>query len=298
MRSMKIRPECRPCLESLVDLTAGLAAKDPGLREKVQAAALEIIAREFNPEAISALIANRFHLAIQDLAGNPDPFAARKATQTAYLARMYRQIAPAYSRDLASLLSLAVAGNAIDFFRDEAEVTREFQAAPEFGIFDLPQLRRDLEAAPGLMLYLADNAGEQFFDLPLVEHLRARGWQVVYVVKGGPIQNDLTRDDLYASGLGEALEPVADTGARSVGLDLAAVSPSFRELWDAATIILAKGMGHFETMSHWGNPRVYFLLQAKCGPVARSLGVKEREYVLARGSRICLDTAGGNDKKV
>jgi damage-control phosphatase, subfamily I len=297
MQPMKIRPECRPCLESLVALTAGLATADPELQQRAKSAALDIITRDFNPEAISALIANRFHLAIQEIAGNPDPFAAPKVAQTAYLARMYRQIAPAYGSDLESLLSLAVAGNAIDFFRDEAEVTREFQAAPEFGILDLPQLRRDLEAAPGLMLYLADNAGEQFFDQPLLQQLRTRGWRVVYVVKGGAIQNDLTRNDLYVSGLGAACEPVADTGARTVGLDLAAVSASFRELWDAADLILAKGMGHFETMSHWGDPRVYFLLQAKCGPVAQALGVKEREYVLTRGSRICLDTAGEHDKK-
>ena len=115
---------------------------------------------------------------------------------------------------------------------------------------DLPDFRQDLAGPPGLLLYLADNAGEQFFDRPLVSFLRRQGWQVLYVVKGGPIQNDLTREDLQASGLDRLLEPVVDTGACTVGLDLAAVSPGFHGLYDTAQLILAKGMGHFETMSH------------------------------------------------
>ena len=47
--------------------------------------------REFRPEAIPAGIANQFHHAIMAVTGNPDPFAARKAAETAYLGRMYRR---------------------------------------------------------------------------------------------------------------------------------------------------------------------------------------------------------------
>ena len=73
-----------------------------------------------------------------------------------------------------------------------------------------------------------------------------------------------------------------DTGARTVGLELDEVSPGFRELYGAARIIVAKGMGHFETMSHLSDPRVWFLLQAKCSPVAQSLGVDLNAFVFAR----------------
>jgi hypothetical protein len=151
------------------------------------------------------------------------------------------------------------------------------------GRWDLIPFRQALEGPRGLLLYLADNAGEQFFDLPLVTCLRRLGWRVLYVVKGGPIQNDLTREDLYASGLGEALEPVLDTGSRLVGLDLNEAGPGFLAQWAAAQIILAKGMGHFETMSRLGDPRVFFLLQAKCAPVARALAVARGAFALAQG---------------
>ena len=245
--------------------------------------------REFGPEAIPALIANRLLPVIQQVSGNLDPFADRKAAATALAARMQSRLAPACSDDLEALLRLAVTGNALDFFRTEAEVSREMQLTVEFGISHLPDFRRQLAGPPGLLLYLADNAGEQFFDRPLVDWLRRQGWQVVYVVKGGPIQNDLTLDDLATSGLKEALAPVVDTGARTVGLELAAASPEFQQLYDTARLILAKGMGHFETMSHLPDPRLWFLLQAKCAPVARALGVEPNTSVFLRTPAISFD---------
>jgi uncharacterized protein with ATP-grasp and redox domains len=292
MRPMEICPECRDCLTRLVELTVAQATPDPELQQPARRAALDIIAREFNPAAIPAGIANHCHHAIMAITGNPDPFAARKATATAYLGRRFQGVAAAYDGDLESLLRLAAAGNAIDFFRDEAEVTRELNSRVEFGISELERFRRQLAGPPGILLYLADNAGEQFFDYPLVAHLRRLGWQVLYVVKGGPIQNDLTREDLYASGLGAKLSPLADTGARTVGLELAKASRAFQELFEAARLILAKGMGHFETMSHLPDPRLYFLLQAKCRPVARALGVEPGAFGFCRTPAISLDFAG------
>ena len=287
---MEIRPECDDCLRRLVELTVAQAAPDPALQEQARRAALEIIDRDFNPAAIPARIANRCHQAIMAATGNPDPFAGRKAAATTHLERLFPAVAAAYDGDLESLLGLAAAGNAIDFFRDEAEVSRELNSRVEFGLWEPDHFRRRLAGPPGLCLYLADNAGEQFFDAPLVAHLRGLDWRVLYVVKAGPIQNDLTREDLYASGLGAALEPLADTGTCTVGLELEKVSPDFQELYEAAGIILAKGMGHFETMSHLSDSRLYFLLQAKCPPVARALGVEPGAFVFCRCPAISLDS--------
>ena len=291
---MAIRPECHPCLERLVGLAVELATPDPEVRRQAFKSARRCLDQEFGPDAIPAAIANRMLPAIYRLSGNPDPFAARKAAATALAARMHQRLAPAYGDDLESLLRLAAVGNALDFFRGEAEVAREMLARVEFGINAVPAFRQELAGPPGLILYLADNAGEQFFDRALVSSLRRRGWRVLYAVKAGPIQNDLTLADLEASGLSEALEPVVDTGARTVGLELHGVSPGFRELYEAARLIVAKGMGHFETMSHLGDPRVWFLLQAKCGPVAQALGVDLNAFVFARAP-VCPPGKGDRD---
>ncbi|MGB8992614.1 MAG: ARMT1-like domain-containing protein [Desulfobaccales bacterium] len=282
MRPMAIRPECYACLERLLALTVELATPDGEVRRQAHRAARRLLDRDFGPAAIPARIANRVLPVIHHLSGNADPFGPRKVAATALAARLHRRLAPACGEDLESLLKFAALGNALDFFRGEAEVTREMLARVEFAIFHGPEFRQALAGPPGLLLYLADNAGEQFFDRPLVVALRRRGWQALYVVKGGPIQNDLTREDLEASGLREPLEPVADTGARTVGLQLDEASPGFRELYAAAQVIVAKGMGHFETMSHLGDRRVWFLLQAKCVPVAQALGVSRNAFVFSR----------------
>jgi uncharacterized protein with ATP-grasp and redox domains len=282
MRPMSIRPECYTCLERLLALTVELATPDAEVRRQAHRAARRLLDREFGPEAIPAYIANRVLPVIHRISGNADPFRSRKAAATALAARLHQRLAPAFGEDLESLLKLAALGNALDFFRQEAEVTREMLARVEFAIFQGSEFRQVLAGPPGLLLYLADNAGEQFFDRPLVAALRRRGWRALYVVKGGPIQNDLTRADLEASSLREPLEPVVDTGAPTVGLQLDEASPGFRELYAAAQVIVAKGMGHFETMSHLDDPRVWFLLQAKCDPVAQALGVARNALVFKR----------------
>ena len=109
---------------------------------------------------------------------------------------------------------MAAAGNALDFFRSADEIARDMLSQVHFTGSQLQLWRERLDVQPGLLLYLADNAGEQFFDLPLVQSLRESGWQVLYVVKGGPIQNDLARQDLSDSGLLPALEPVSIPGPR------------------------------------------------------------------------------------
>ena len=77
-----------------------------------------------------------------------------------------------------------------------------------------------------------------------------------------------------------------DTGARSVGLVLAETSAAFQEAFHRARLIVAKGMGHFETLGHTGDPRLFFLLQAKCRPVAQALGVRQGNFVFAHAQNI------------
>jgi len=286
MRPMRIQEECRDCLIRLVDLTVGLATPDPELQEEARSRALAIIDEEFGPGAIPALIANRYHLEIQRITGNPDPFLQHKKSETAFMAQSFRAVAPDFPNTLESLLKLAVLGNAVDFFRSAQDVAQEFSRQSNFAITHLSAFQELLTQEPGTILYLADNAGEQHFDLPLVRHLRGLGWQVFYVVKGGPIQNDLTRADLVASGLAAALEPVLTTGARTVGLVLGQTSQTFQAAFQQARLIVAKGMGHLETLSGLPDPRLFFLLQAKCVAVAQSLGVSRGSFIFIRASEI------------
>jgi damage-control phosphatase, subfamily I len=63
-----------------------------------------------------------------------------------------------------------------------------------FVLDDSEQLEAKLKDA-SKVLYLADNAGELYFDLPFVKWMKQFA-QVIYVVKPSPVQNDLTLEDV------------------------------------------------------------------------------------------------------
>jgi len=64
------------------------------------------------------------------------------------------------------------------------------------------------------VLYLADNAGEVYFDLPLVKWLRQFA-DVIYVVKPLPVQNDATLEDISNAGLESDFGKVITIGVAS-----------------------------------------------------------------------------------
>jgi len=183
-----------------------------------------------------------------------------------------------HDRSLRNRIILAVRGNNIDFFKDLKQIKEGLRTPVEFAIDDIPKLERKLEKAENI-LYLADNAGEVFFDLPLVEGLEDFA-PLTYVVKDAPVQNDITFDDLERFGLAEKLSRVITTGTDTPGVDMAMASQEFKAEFEAADLVLAKGMGYWETLSELPpQDKVFYLLKAKCKPVADSLGVALNSYV-------------------
>jgi hypothetical protein len=129
------------------------------------------------------------------------------------------------------------------------------------------------------VLYLADNAGELFFDMPLVQWMKQSA-QVIYVVKPSPVQNDLTLEDVKRSGLEAEFGRVMSTGVASPGIVFSLASAQFKREFESADLIFAKGMGHYEALSELSpEGRFFYCLKAKCQPVADSLGVPVNSYV-------------------
>ena len=180
--------------------------------------------------------------------------------------------------DLRECLVYAVRGNSIDFFKDLKEIMEAMGGPVEFAIDDTAELGRRLEGTKSI-LYLADNAGEVPFDLPLVRWLGGYA-PVTYVVKGAPVQDDITLSDLERFGMANELPRVISTGTDTPGVDMDMASAEFKAELAAADIVLAKGMGYWETLTELtAQGKVLHLLKAKCRPVASSLGVALNSYV-------------------
>jgi uncharacterized protein with ATP-grasp and redox domains len=276
---MKPMSECRGCLEKLIHQTITLATKDKNLRQNALDASFDIVANLFPQDVAPADIATIFHRKIKEITANPDPFSEFKRREIDHARNLFHTLKGEASPDLDTLIKFSVKGNALDFFRSKEEILRDFHSEIRFAINHIDILINRLK--PGTkVLFLGDNAGECFFDLPLVQFLDNSGIKVIYVIKGGPSQNDITARDLEISGLNGAFPEVIDNGTDVVGLHLSEASEIFRNAYDNAGTIIAKGMGHYETMGNITDERLFFLLKAKCRPVAAAVGVPHECYAL------------------
>jgi uncharacterized protein with ATP-grasp and redox domains len=220
----------------------------------------------------SPVISSRMLAEIRRLTGVDDPYLDFKAQEMAQAKKVVQGLDSPDAGELRGLVSLAALGNSLDFFQDSQEVLAELAAKHDQGVKyhrdDTERLHQFLEGKPGLVLFLCDNAGEIYFDLPLIDYLRQRANRVIAVVKGGPAQNDLTKADLEREGLLDRVGELADTGAEAAGIDWERVSPQFLELVDKADLIVSKGMANYlSTMERALPCPGFFIFKLKCKPL-------------------------------
>jgi len=282
---MKAYPDCLPCM-----LRASLtAARLVGASEEM---GWEIV-REVAPLLVRSLPGNppiaaspNVQRTVRRILGVQDPFAEAKSQVNrealGLLPRLREQAAQAED-PLAFLLGLSASGNTADLGAQthfDLTAAAGESAGGSWGRFDYEPFKA-LLATARTVLILADNAGEIAFDRLLCEQLTRLGKRVTVAVRGAPTLNDATIVDAREVGLPEVAE-VITTGSDHPGVLLSKCSQDFRRRFQDADLVISKGMGNFEGLSGEVGP-IFFLLKAKCAPVAQELGVRVGELVLAAG---------------
>jgi len=212
-----------------------------------------------------------------------DPFARVKQESNEFALslkdEMQKRITAAADPLLAAI-RVAIGGNIIDYAAQhvfDAEKTMDNCLDREFVHNDYPALQQAINRAGegGDLLYLCDNCGEIVFDGLLIQQLLQHGCRVTVAVREHSIINDATMDDARSCGL-DRICPVITNGTGCPGTPLADCSEDFRRHFNAADIIISKGMGNFETLSEQQGP-IFFLFTVKCSEVARH--VTERKQL-------------------
>ena len=172
--------------------------------------------------------------------------------------------------------------------RDIGEIARNIGNAVRSPLdgADLRFLRAELASARHLLL-VADNVGELTADLLLLETIERLFPNVAptLMVRGGPVLNDATREDLERSGF-HSKWPVIDSGQRIPGLPLHRCTNALVEAFNAFDLVIAKGQGNWETLDEARHPGLFFLLTCKCPSVARSLNARLGTPVLRAGPAV------------
>ncbi len=284
---MKTSFDCVPCFIRQVIAVSRQLTDDAGLQERILRKALQTMA-EMELRQPPPVVSGRIYRMVRDLSGNPDPYREVKENCNRIALGLYEGLKQRVAADpdpFAMAVRLAIAGNIIDFgvpgAFNEADLDHTIQHALTAPL-DTGLIRQLEEAADQArhILYLGDNAGEIVFDRLLIELLPRE--KLTYVVRGGPIINDITMTDAEQAGMTRLVE-VIDNGAEMPGTALEHCSESFRARFAGADLVIAKGQGNYETLEDV-EKNIFFLLKVKCAIVSRHLQREVGSLILARRS--------------
>lgn len=183
-------------------------------------------------------------------------------------------------------VKMAVFGNVMDYsVRDwnPNSIDSTSILGADLNINHIKELEHELSIAKKVM-YLTDNAGEVIFDSFLARYIKNLGKYLILSPKEAHIQNDATIEDIRNTPLDGIADEVIPT-AQAVGLDLKASSDEFQRAFREADLIIMKGMGYFEN-GFDVDKNSFFILKAKCEPIARLLGVQKGDNILL-GKKYC-----------
>jgi damage-control phosphatase, subfamily I len=277
---LKVEPECAACLLSRACAEIHEATANPALRFRAVSEVLKLLNREFKPTTVPATIGTRRDRLIRELTGNKDPYSRPKKTSNEKAKRLlpyaHKIVESGYSQQdrFKRACLCAIVGNTMEFDIPghkftSATLRKSFKEASKDLVIDDCDKAYELAKKANRIFFLADNAGEIVFDTLLVEQLNNMGLKVTYVVKGGPVLNDATMEDVIFSGMDKLADRILTTGADAVGMSLKEVSSEFLQAYEEAELVFAKGMGYAETLTEYQLKKPHFLLfRTKCGPVA------------------------------
>lgn len=275
--------ECIPCMVTQAVNTAKIATNDPDKRRAIIDEVLEYLKGlplDMSPAELSTPV----YRIVERIVGDEDPYRDMKRKYNEIALSLYPEakgiVERSHDRILAAI-KISIAGNIVDLgigMRfDLVQVLKEVIDTP-FAVNDYEILRQKMDEAKEVMI-VGDNAGEIVFDRILVEELKGMGKEVIYVVKSGPIINDATMEDAEQVGM-KSLAKVITTGSRKIGVPLKDVSKDFLDAFYRADLVISKGHGNYETLDESGR-EIFFFLRAKCDPVAKSFGAREKDMILA-----------------
>lgn len=235
----------------------------------------------FGP-AVNELLKKYYHI-------DEDRFRKEKEDSNRFvLERMpqIRALAEAAPDPVYAALQYAILGNYIDFAALRGEVSFDkleemLRKARELSLDQrvYRQFCKDLAAGTRFLL-LTDNAGEIGFDRILAEELKKKypHLQITFCVRGGPAQNDATREDADAVGIPF---PVIDNGTAIAGTQLDLLGEDALRAITTADVILSKGQGNAETLLGCGY-NIYYAFLVKCPRFVQMFGKEKMTPMLIR----------------
>ena len=288
---MKVGVDCALCIFQRGYMEALEATEDPKLRFEAINQLFRMLAENFRPDAVPAVLGTMRDRIVKRVTGNPDPYARKKrlSNQEAMKILPFAEgIVESEKEEEARFRKAclcAIVGNIMEFnipghtfdFKDIKRLILE--AEENLAIDDIPEAF-NIAKKSRLTVYLTDNAGEIAFDKLLVKELRKLGGKVIVAVKEKPVYNDATMEDALFVGMDRVADRVVSTGTDMMGLVASECSPEFLKIYNSADFVVAKGMGNAETLTEMELETPHLLLlRTKCMNVANYFRVERNKNI-------------------
>lgn len=272
---MKLQYHCYECLRGLVEKAVALSNGNGGILHN----AYSIMDNLWNEGRTPPEIANTLHRFIREETGVNDPYVQIKIKEVEEARKAAERLHTSFPQTLEGTIMYAALGNASDFFCHDGFTVDGFDFSG-----DIDKIEEQIYTKGSVVLMLADNAGEFLFDIKLIRFLENIGKEVFYAVKEKPIQNDLSMPDIERFLFSEMFSNIISTGTDEVGIRKETMRGKVKELWEDDGIIIAKGMGNYETISEFNDKRsVIHIMKVKCPTVAQAVNRKIGQYIAIIG---------------
>jgi uncharacterized protein with ATP-grasp and redox domains len=285
---MKVHYECAACFLRQTREALDLATENESLKMEITEIVMKIVSKKFRKGAVSNIIGTEVHRNIKELTGNNDPYSRERETSNDIALEFLPQVERVLGdgKNLKNYIKVAIAGNVLDFGALGLEIDMEslivntMEKNPTLDHSN--ELENELKKSK-TVLYLADNIGEIVFDKIFIEKIKEYDVEVTVALKEKPILNDACINDALKIGLNQ-IAKLTSTGTDSIGIIEGDVSKEFMEIFNKSDMIIAKGLGNYEGLGEMDliDKPVFCLLNAKCRPVAREIGVELGDNVVLK----------------
>lgn len=285
---MKVHYECAACFLRQTREALDLATDDYELKMEVTEKIVKLVSENYYNGAVSNVVGTMVHRKIKEETRNNDPYIKEREISNEIAMGFIPRVKIILNNEnkLLNYLKIAIAGNVIDFgalgldIDMESHLISTLNREPKLDHSE--ELEDELKSAKTL-LYLADNIGEIVFDKILIERIKDYGVEVTVALKEKPILNDACIEDAVKIGLDEVSNLIS-TGTDSIGIIEEDVSPEFLEIFWGSDLVIAKGLGNYEGLGEMDllDKPVFCLLNAKCKPVARDIGVEIGDNIVLK----------------
>lgn len=282
---MRLSETCHECLLSRVRYECELVCDDPGRIEAATKACDSLLNSLIGENLPSPVIASRVHRCAYRMIGSKDPYHELKAANNYVAGQVAAEVMGQFST-FRELALASIIANTLDYGSREHQVTEDFSGffSKEFEKGLTIDDTAEIERRCGNVVYLCDNCGEIVFDREVLRYLKKQGSHVTVGVRGGAILNDATLADARLLGLDTIADCLTTTsdGIAELGMNLECIPDDLRAALDSCTLIIAKGMANYESLTEYPDlGPIAYLMSVKCDPIARDVGVP-------KGSRIAM----------